>query len=240
MRAHGRGTAARWAAAAVHVFTASGAVLAFLAARAVFAGDVRQALLWLLGAVAVDAADGWLARLARVAERMPRVSGARLDDLVDYLTYVFVPMLIVWHAGLLPRAWAPPVVAAVLVASAIGFAREDAKTADHFFTGFPSYWNIVALYLLVGGLPPAANASVLVALAALVFAPVGFVYPTRTPALRGLTLALGAAWGAALLLIVLALPAPPRWLVWASLAYPAYYVALSLVLDARRTGRSHA
>jgi len=220
----------------VHVFTASGAVLAFLATLAAIDGDVRAAFLWLLGAVAVDAADGWLARLARVAERLPGISGARLDDLVDYLTYVFVPMLVVWRAELLPDAWAPPVVAIVLVASAVGFARENAKTADHFFTGFPSYWNIVALYLLVGGLPPAANAGVLVTLAALVFAPTGFVYPTRTPALRGLTLALGAVWGVAILVIVLALPDPPRWLVWASLGYPVYYVVLSLALDARRGG----
>lgn len=225
-----------WRAAAVHAFTASGAVLAFLAALAAAAADPRAAFLWLLGAVAVDAADGWLARLARVAERLPRVSGARLDDLVDYLTYVFVPMSIVWYAGLLPPAWAPGVVAAVLVASAVGFARDDAKTADHFFTGFPSYWNVVALYLVVGGLPPAVNAGVLVGLAALVFAPVRFVYPTRTPTLRGLTLALGAAWGAVILLIVVALPDPPRWLVWVSLAYPAYYAVLSLVLDARRAG----
>jgi len=224
------------AAAAVHVLTASGAVLAFLAALAVFDDDVRAACLWLAGAVAVDAADGWLARRARVAERQPRISGARLDDLVDYLTYVFVPMLIVWRAGLLPRAWALAVVAVVLVASAVGFAREQAKTADHFFTGFPSYWNIVALYLLVGGLPAPANAAVVVALAALVFAPVGFVYPTRTPTLRGLTLALGAVWGVAILLIIVALPDPPRWLVWGSLAYPVYYVVLSLVLNARRAG----
>lgn len=218
----------------MHAFTASGAVLAFLAALAAVAGDARAAFLWLLGAVAVDAVDGWLARVARVGERLPRVSGARLDDLVDYLTYVFVPMLIVWRAGLLPAGWATGMVAVVLVASAVGFAREDAKTADQFFTGFPSYWNVVALYLLVGGLPPAANAAVLLTLAALVFLPVGFVYPTRTPALRGLTLALGAAWGGAILAIVLALPDPPRWLVWCSLAYPAYYVVLSAVLHARR------
>ena len=117
----------------MHVLTASGAVLAFLATLAVFAGDVRAAFLWLFAAVIVDAADGWLARLARVSERLPRVSGARLDDLVDYLTYVFVPMLIVWAARLLPPAWAPAVIAVVLVASAVGFARDAAKTDDHFY-----------------------------------------------------------------------------------------------------------
>lgn len=220
----------------MHAFTASGAFLGFLAALAAVDGDARTAFLWLIGAVAVDGADGWLARRAHVVQRLPRVSGARLDDLVDYLTYVFVPMLIVWRAALLPAGWAAAIIAVVLMASAVGFAREDAKTADHFFTGFPSYWNVVALYLLVGGLPPAVNAGVMLALAALVFAPVGFVYPTRTPALRGLTLSLGAAWGVAILLIVLALPGPPRWLLWTSLSYPAYYVALSAALHVRRSG----
>jgi phosphatidylcholine synthase len=223
-----------WPAAVVHVLTASGAGLAFLATLAIVHGDVRTAFLWLLGAVVVDAADGWLARLARTSERLPRVSGARLDDLVDYLTYVFVPMLIVWHAGLLPDAWALPVVVVVLVASAVGFARVDAKTADHFFTGFPSYWNIVALYLFVAGLAPAANAAILLALAVLVFVPVEYVYPTRTPVLQRLTLALTVAWGVLILLIILALPAPPGWLVWASLGYPVYYVALSVALHAGR------
>jgi len=223
-----------WFAWAAHAYTASGAVLAFLATLALFAGEFRAAFLWLFAAVCVDATDGWFARLAGVGARLPRVSGARLDDLVDYLTFVFVPMLLVWRAALLPAGWGFAVVAAVLVSSAYGFARDDAKTSDYFFTGFPSYWNVVGLYLFVWRLSPAANAAILLALAALVFVRIGYVYPSRTPVLRTLTLALASAWGGLVLLIILRLPDPPGWAVWLSLGFPVYYTLLSFALHVRR------
>jgi phosphatidylcholine synthase len=221
----------------VHAYTASSAVLAFLALLAVAAGDVRAAFLWLTVAVIVDASDGWLARLARVRERLPHFNGARLDDIVDYLTFVFVPLFLLQHTGRLPPGAGVAVVAAALLASAYGFSREDAKTDDHFFTGFPSYWNIVALYMVALGTGRATNAGILVALTALVFVPLGYVYPSRTPALRGLTLTLGVLWGLAMMVVVWQLPTPSRPLVLASLLFPAYYLMVSLALHSRRTSR---
>ena len=221
----------------VHAYTASSAVLAFLALLAVAAGDVRAAFLWLTVAVIVDASDGWLARLARVRERLPHFNGARLDDIVDYLTFVFVPLFLLQHTGRLPSGAGVAVVAAALLASAYGFSREDAKTDDHFFTGFPSYWNIVALYMVALGTGRATNAGILVALTALVFVPLGYVYPSRTPALRGLTLTLGVLWGLAMMVVVWQLPTPSRPLVLASLLFPAYYLMVSLALHSRRTSR---
>src|SRR6185295_14929699 len=127
----------------VHAYTATGAILAFLAMRAVVLEDYRAAFVWLALQVAVDATDGMLARLARVSQRLPWFNGSKLDDIVDYLTYVFVPAAIVWRAALLPESWTLVVVSAVLLSSAYGFNTASAKTNDHFFTGFPSYWNIV-------------------------------------------------------------------------------------------------
>jgi phosphatidylcholine synthase len=135
----------------VHAYTASGIVLAFLAARAVIDFDYRTAFFWLWVQVFVDATDGLLARRLRVRERIPWFDGSKLDDITDYLTYVFVPALFVWRGALVPTAWALPVAAAILLSSAYGFNRADAKTSDHFFTGFPSYWNVVTFYLLVAG-----------------------------------------------------------------------------------------
>ena len=232
-RQHGT-TAIAWSAWTVHAYTASGALLAFFATLAIFAGRFRTAFLWLFAAVVIDATDGWLARRVRVGSRLPQFSGPKLDDLIDYLTFVFVPALLLWRADLLPARGGFGIVAAILLSSAYGFAREDAKTSDHFFTGFPSYWNVAALYLFVAGLTPLANSIILLALVALVFVRVGYVYPTRTPALRTLTLALNALWAAAVLAIILGLPHPQPVLVWLSLLFPAYYTVLSLVLHARR------
>jgi len=219
----------------VHAFTASGALLAYLALTDAIGGNFRRAFLWLVASTMVDAVDGALARLARVKERTPQFNGSKLDDIVDYLTFVFVPAFIVHGAGLLPDGPVGfVVVAAVLLSSAYGFSREDAKTADHFFTGFPSYWNIVAVYLVALQWPGAVNAVILLICAAGVFVPVGYIYPSRTVTLRRLTVVAGIVWGVALVAIIWQLPTPPRWLVLTSLLYPVYYFALSFVLALQR------
>jgi len=224
----------RAAAWAVHAFTASGAVMGLAALQATAAADYRAAFLWMIAATAVDGVDGWLARLARVADRAPGLDGRRLDDIVDYLTYVVAPAFLLLRAGLLPEGLGWVVAGAMLLSSAYGFSRTDAKTPDHFFTGFPSYWNIVALYLYTLGLGPHANAAALLALAALVFVPIGYVYPSRTAAWQRPTIVLGSVWAAAMIAIAWRLPDVWRAAVLGSLLFPLYYVALSLVLHARR------
>jgi phosphatidylcholine synthase len=217
-----------------HVYTASGVVLAFLATRAVIEHRYREAFFWLALQIFVDATDGMLARRARVSEILPWFNGSKLDDIIDYLTYVFVPALLVWRTLLVPDEWTLPVAGAMLLASAFGFNREDAKTADHFFTGFPSYWNIVVLYLFVAGLAPAVNAAVLLGLALLVFVPIRYIYPSRTAVLQPLTLALGVIWAVLMLAMIWQLPAVSPFVFWGSLVFPAYYIALSLALQFRR------
>ena len=218
----------------VHAYTASGAILAFAGVLAVFEARYRDAFLIMVVATFVDASDGVLARLARVKERLPGFDGARLDDIVDYLTFVFLPILLLYRAGDLPAGWAWAPVVAVLLSSAYGFASADAKTEDYFFTGFPSYWNIVAVYLHAARMGPVVNGLILLALAAMVFVRIGYVYPTRTPVLRSLTTALGAVWALTVVAIIMTLPDVPRMLLIGSLFFPVYYTALSLVLDARR------
>jgi len=217
----------------VHAYTASGLLLALLATRAVIDGNYRAAFFWLWLQVVIDATDGALARAARVSERIPWFDGSKLDDVVDYLTYVFVPALFVWRAVLVPAEWALPVAAAMLLASGYGFSRKDAKTADHFFTGFPSYWNVVTFYLLVGGWPSPVNAAVLVTLVVLVFIPIRYVYPSRAPVLRLSTNVLGALWSALMLLMLWQYPEVSRPVMWVSLAFPVYYLLLSFWLHFR-------
>ena len=226
----------------VHLFTASGVVLAFLAARDVIDHEYRRAFFWLYLQIAIDSVDGVLARAARVSTRIPWFNGAKLDDIVDFLTYVFVPALFVWRSLLVPDAWAVPVAAAMLISSAYGFNRDDAKTSDHFFTGFPSYWNIVVFYLFIAGLPSRMNAYVLLLLAALVFVPIRYVYPSRTPVLQRTTVVLGVIWAAIMLLMLRDYPAVSRRLFLLSLVFPAYYAGLSLWLFAgkRRPRRATA
>ena len=218
----------------VHLYTASGTLLAFLALNRIFYDRYRDAFFWLILAVVVDATDGLLARRADVASRLPWFNGSKLDDIVDYLTYVFVPAFLVWHALLVPDRWSTTVVAAMLLSSAYGFNRADTKTADGFFTGFPSYWNVVVFYLYLAGWSPEANAAILIVLAALVFVPIRYVYPSRTAVWRVPTMVLGALWGLLMIAMLWQMPALSRPIFWASLVFPVYYVSLSFALDIGR------
>jgi phosphatidylcholine synthase len=218
----------------VHAYTASGALAAFFGTLAAVNGRYRDSFLLMIAATLVDASDGVLARYGRVKEVLAGFDGARLDDIVDYLTFVFLPALLLYCAGDLPAGWGGLVASVVLLSSAYGFGSTDAKTSDHFFTGFPSYWNIVALYLHVARLAPWINAMILLALSVLVFVRIGYVYPSRTPVLRGLTIALCGIWGVMILLMIVMLPEVSRLLLLTSLFFPLYYVVLSLLLQRRR------
>jgi len=228
------GSLRRAAAWAVHGLTASSAAAGILAVLAAERGDARAALAWMAYTLAVDSIDGTLARALEVKRVLPIVDGTRLDDIVDYFTYVIVPALFLLHLDLLPAGAAVPVAFCPVLASAIGFSRTDAKTADHFFTGFPSYWNIVAFYLWGLGWPRVVNAAVVIAFSIAVFVPIRYVYPSRTRVLRPLTIALGLAWSATVLAVLARPGAPPRAVVAASLAFPVYYMLLSLALHASR------
>ncbi len=185
-------------------------------------------------AVVIDATDGTLARRAHVKEIISWFDGDRLEDIVDYLNYVLVPCVFMIRADLLPQEDALWLVAFPLLASAYGFCQKAAKTSDHFFLGFPSYWNIVAFYFYVLKTPLWVNAFLVLIFSALVFVPIRYLYPSRSPVLRGLTVSLGVLWGIMVMIIIYLLPQPPTSLVLGSLLFPAYYLILSFWLEASR------
>ena len=217
----------------VHLYTAFGVVIGFLTILAIDQAAFRDALFLMALAVVIDATDGTLARAAHVKEIIPWFDGELLDAIVDYFNYAVVPCFFMLRANLLPGPDALWLVALPLLASAYGFCQRDAKTADNFFLGFPSYWNIVAFYLYVLKSPAWVNAFALIALSILIFVPIKYIYPSRSPRFRVQSNVLGALWGAAILYAIYRLPEPPRAILFASLFYPAYYTALSLWLQLR-------
>lgn len=216
----------------VHLFTASGAVIGTLALVAIGAGHLAIAALLMLLTLVIDAVDGTLARRVGVEQLVPEIDGRRLDDIVDYLNYVIVPSVFMVAAGsLLGWAW----IALPVLSSAYGFSQQDAKTEDDFFLGWPSYWNVVAVYLWLLETPPVAGTVVVAAFAVAVFVPFKYVYPSRMSVLRRTTTALTLGWLLALTAAI-ALPetAERLHLVELSLAYPLYYLALSFWLGGLR------
>jgi len=225
----------RWLAAwGVHLFTASGAVVGFVTLAAIYRGEYTLAFWWMAVALAIDSADGTLARRVGVKVVLPSFDGARLDDVVDYFNYTVVPITLIHAAGRLPPGVATPVAAAVLLSSAYGFCQTDAKTADGYFKGFPSYWNVVVFYLFALDIGPWMAASILVAFAVLVFVPVYYVYPSKAPRWRVPTIMFGLSWAIVTLVTFAQLPTPSRTLLLVGLAFPAYYIGLSVYLTIGR------
>jgi len=218
----------------VHFYTALGVFVGFLSLLAIDQGSFRETFFLMALAVVIDATDGTLARTARVKEVLPWFDGTLLDEIVDYFNYVIVPCFFVFRANLLPPQDALWLAIVPLLASAYGFCQTNAKTADNFFLGFPSYWNIVVFYLYVLQTPAWLNAFVILVLALLVFIPIKYIYPSRSPRFRFQTNLIGTLWGAAIFYIIYRLPEPWTKLATASLLFPAYYMALSLWLEFRR------
>jgi phosphatidylcholine synthase len=180
---------------AVHIFTALGAGLGFLALLAAVRGHWVEMFVWLSVALFVDGIDGTLARAFHTAELTPRWSGDALDLVVDFVTYVFVPAYAIWASGLMPGWLALPLCLLIVVTSALYFCDREMKTADNAFRGFPALWNAIAFYLLLLRPPAWGVALAIVVLAALTFAPIRFVHPFRVARLRVLTIAVLAVWG---------------------------------------------
>ncbi|MEE3329471.1 MAG: CDP-alcohol phosphatidyltransferase family protein [Myxococcota bacterium] len=215
----------------VHLFTASGAVLGALALVAISAGDLAKASLLMLAALLIDSVDGTLARKVRVSEVLPKINGRRLDDIVDYLNFVIVPVVFMLGAGNLLH-WS--LAALPIIASAYGFSQEDAKTEDDFFLGWPSYWNVCAIYFWMLGVSPLFSTGLVALFSVAVFVPHKYIYPSKLTVLRNTTAVGGLVWGA---LLTTAIVKPefsePFYLLELSLAYPAYYLALSYWLGNR-------
>lgn len=226
-------TRTRFAGYAVHAFTASGVACCFLGVAEICKPlpDARLVFLWLGLQVLIDALDGPMARAVQIKKAVPEIDGRTIDDLVDYLSFTFVPLLLIWRLDLLPGPDALWVVPA-MIASLFGFANKGAKDeAAGMFLGFPSYWSLVAPYVIAwhGGWP---SAMLIAALTLLTVAPVRFLYPNLAPRPWKLPVMIGAAiWTVAIVIIIAHLPTPPAWLVWTSLSYPIAYAALSLWLD---------
>jgi len=223
----------RWKAYLVHTYTATGILWAFLAVSDVLAGEFTRACLWLMVAMAVDSTDGFFARRFQVKSVLPRLDGRKLDDIVDYLNYTFLPVVIITSANRLPQpalVWATlPLFTSLFAFCNVGAKEEKAG----FFLGFPSYWNVVGVYiilwlyetdvLLVG--------LIIVVFSVLTVLPLRFVYPSHAPRWKGFFVGGGTVWLILIGFMLIRYPAVPSWLVEVSLLYPALYILLSVYLD---------
>jgi len=222
------------AAAGVHLFTALGAVCGLLAALAAFDGAWERMFGWLGLALFIDGIDGSFARLTKVDERLPRFSGERIDLVVDYVTYVFVPALALVRAGFLEGVVGLVLTAAILLSSLFHFSDLASKGEDYSFVGFPAVWNIVAFYLFALSVPQWATYVIVSVCVALTFVPMRWVHPFRVVRLRLLTLTVTLLWAiAAIAAVRHGFPAS-LWSQIVLIAAAAYLIGLAVNRSLRR------
>lgn len=147
-------------------------------------------------------------------------------------------MLLIWPAGILPagqEAW----LFLPLLASAYGFCQVHVKTDDGAFLGFPSLWNVVALYLYMLPLGAWSSLVIVIVLAILTFVPSRYLYPSQPGRLNRVATLLGVPWTFLFVWVMWKLPhagetaldqTTLRW-AWISLVYPLFYLGASWTIS---------
>ena len=178
----------------VHIFTALGVVFGFLALLATVDGSIPEAFLWLAFALFVDGVDGTFARAVNVKQNTPEIDGAILDNIIDYLNYVVVPVFIFYSLGMAPEQYLLLSCIAILLVSCFTFINTNIKTDDFYFSGFPAIWNIVVLYFYILETSEFTNFIFVILFCVLTFIPFKYVHPFRVVEFRKITLMITSIW----------------------------------------------
>lgn len=231
----------KFAAWCVHAFTASGIVVGFFAIVAITEQNIPLAFALLLATLVIDGVDGTFARMFRVQEVLPDVSGKMMDAVIDFATYAIIPAFLLYAAVdsegqyLLPEALRNWAAAIILLVSALYYGKDGMISSDYYFIGFPVMWNAVAFYIYyVFGLSPMLNFIAIMIFAILHFVPIKYLYPSRTKKFMKfniLNTVLFVVGNVALVVIIeTEIDAPLLLLVAKSLSIgsAAYYGALSI------------
>lgn len=211
----------------VHLYTMSGGIVGMFALFSAADGQTRVAFFLLTISMLIDATDGLMARRVQVTKALPNFSGARVDDAIDTLTFIWVAIFIMWVEKLLPH---PMWTIVPVIAGLYAYGQINMKSEDNFFIGFPSYWSTVAIYLFWLR-PPDVIAVLLVVIPAILsFIPTRYLYPSKNGRYWKTSWGLGAIWFA-MIFYLLSQEEPNQTVVWLSLFYPAFYMGISFYLD---------
>ena len=178
----------------VHLFTVSGVLFSFLALIAAIDGNLPLVFFYLAIALFVDGVDGSLARIIDVKKHTPNINGEILDNIIDFLNYVFIPSFVIYWLALVPSGLELISAALILIVSCYTFANNNIKTHDFYFSGFPALWNVVILYFFILETNAIVNFYTIIALSILSFIPIKYLHPFRVSSLRKTSLFVLVVW----------------------------------------------
>lgn len=229
----------------VHLFTASGAVFGLFSAYQIYLHHYVYAFWLMVLTIVIDAVDGCFARWIKIKEVVPKVDGALLDNIVDFFNYTLLAgLFILVIPRLVPPGWHVVCAVAIVLSSCYQFTQVDAKTDDHFFKGFPSYWNIAVFYLFFWQMNDWVNVGIIFLFAVLSFIPIKYVYPSRLDYLadsvfwQRAMLCATLLWGIATIGLLWVYPKTNAVYVVFSMGYVILYIVASLYRTWRPLKRS--
>lgn len=235
----------------VHLFTSLGAVFGILAiifsieaAKTIVLGQtdlhhyyIKLSMFSIIMAIFIDSIDGSLARLVDIKKLAP-IDGALLDNIIDFTTYSIVPCIWIYVSAVVSQQWLIPIIIMITISSSYQFCQLNAKTDDYFFVGFPSYWNVIVMYMLCFQSNQLINEIMITILSIFSFIPIKYIYLSRTEHISKsklvkiftfiFTMLAAIATFLALLLYPLKTPTP---LVTIILVFTIFYIIFSLKLN---------
>lgn len=213
----------------IHIYTGLGIPIAALTIYNCAKGEVKVAFLYMFLAIFIDATDGFIARRFHVSKVLTKFDGSKLDDLVDFLNYVLVPIAMAYFLNILSRDNLFLGIIPI-IASAYGFSQVSAKTEDGFFVGFPSYWNLVIFYLYLFKFSIFTNSIIVILFSVAVFIPIKYITPFKTKPFAKITDTFCVVWCFNLAAIYSFLPNQPIALIITAILFPTYYILISIYL----------
>jgi phosphatidylcholine synthase len=216
----------RRAGFSIHVLTASGALAGLVALQSVIDGHIRAALLWLIVCQILDGIDGPIARKFDVSLHAPHIDGHVLDLVIDYVTCVVVPTVLLIRMDVVEPRLTMTISGLILITSALWFARTDQETEDVWFNGFPAMWNIVIPTFILLGTSQRYAAMICIVFCIAQLTMVKFPHLVRVQALRPATYTATVIYFGAFILLSAQYPNGPQWAQNIILVGPIYLVAI--------------
>ena len=208
----------------IHVLTASGALAGLIALQSVIDGYIRTALLWLIVCQILDGIDGPIARKFDVSLHAPHIDGHVLDLVIDYVTCVVVPTVLLIRMDVVEPRFTMTISGLILMTSALWFARTDQETEDVWFNGFPAMWNIVIPTFILLGTSQRYAAVICLLFCVAQLTMVKFPHLVRVHALRPATYTATIIYFGAFILLSAQYPNGPHWARDIILIGPVYLV----------------
>ncbi len=164
----------------VHILTASGVICSYMCISNIFKKEIELCFFWLGIALIIDVIDGPLARKLDIKNKYPSINGLMLDTIVDYINWIFLPVLILFQFDLVYKNLEFILVPALLLIPALSYSTTITTNSDKSYSGMPAIWNLLAVFFFLAETNVMFNSLIMIIFLILKFLPINISHPFRT------------------------------------------------------------